>query len=236
MQGPEENLAPRHDEETAFCRRGTIAEIDVDADGTMQILLAIDHQNQQHLKRALGPTSPSVFFQPDPSHTGLEFRQHRLRYHSISAALQTHTTPRRRTILQSLLGLPHHFPLCRPSDADFHGHLTAEEAIVIETLKCGSPVLFQQAPAGTGKTYVIAAYDPELLTSWTNQDTNVLVPSATTNNAVINIATTVLQMIPGLSLTQMICKALLQKNCVILSGTQLMATGRSTAFQKSSTP
>ncbi|VDK57471.1 unnamed protein product [Anisakis simplex] len=110
--------------------------------------------------------------------------------------LQSPANPLCANILRLLLGIP--MPLTyKPATSPLtHPNLTDEQRVVIQHLKGNCPILFQQAPAGTGKTFVIAAFIQEYMQNSPNE---IVFLAATTNMAVSNMAQAVLKLMPQLS-------------------------------------
>ncbi|VDD97410.1 unnamed protein product [Enterobius vermicularis] len=88
-------------------------------------------------------------------------------------------------------------------EVDFE--LDPNQQRVMEELRKGNTMVFAQAPAGTGKTYVVAAYVSELYRKIRAlQDRELIVITAPTNLAVQNVIKRICQFEPTIPVGEML--------------------------------
>lgn len=130
-------------------------------DGTITATIRFDPE-QFHLLHDIcdnpRPDRTFLSIHPDTHFTGYEFRIQRSRYRALSRAMLPTVATANRPIVQALMGMPSatylsinqinaHAPKVQSNHL-----LNMERSSVIKALLASVPILYQQAPAGTGKT------------------------------------------------------------------------------------
>ncbi|VDK17570.1 unnamed protein product [Anisakis simplex] len=100
-------------------------------------------------------------------------------------------------IVRALLGMGDPVALIEDDSSLITTTLNTSQQRVLRCLNGNTTILFQQAPAGTGKTFFIAAYVKERLQ--TLPTSGAMLVTATTNAAVANLADAILTIQPDLS-------------------------------------
>ncbi|VDK49907.1 unnamed protein product [Anisakis simplex] len=176
-----------------------IQDIQLDPDMNMKATIVLRDADVQKLCRLITQAGEELVIEPDSTRTGLESRIDYLRYRYISTMLQSTTAPQCSHILRLLLGIPRQLSYTPNTSPLTNLTLTDEQCSVIQHLKGNCPILFQQAPAGTGKTFVISAFIQEHMQTVPLAITFL---AATTNMAVSNMAQAILKLVPQLAHTE----------------------------------
>ena len=138
---------------------GKIKEVDIAEDGTITAYVIF---HGDHLTKALDISTPrqDIRVHPDTYRTGFEFRLQQFRHRHVTRSIDS-TSASNSFILRQLLGeqgAPNKNATSEQQPIQSDHQLTVEQSRVINTLTNGAQVVFQEAPAGTGKTYVISIY------------------------------------------------------------------------------
>lgn len=136
--------------------KGFLQQVDVDEDDNLSAFPCFDAECRRLVEDwddAVSGGTFSLCLEPDSSRTNQEFRLRELNYRSISSSIRNHRS--NEPILRMLLGAS--FVIAGSPDPLPQLKTTQDEQqAVVRKLVSDEKVLFQQAPAGTGKTSIKA--------------------------------------------------------------------------------